>query len=68
MKRAVLLTCLLASCLFPSCNRALFKDAKSGTDRRIDVYYDGESAVRTRESRRRAEDMGFGYPTGAFQQ
>ncbi|MCL2641299.1 MAG: hypothetical protein FWD53_10670 [Phycisphaerales bacterium] len=64
MSRAVLLTCLLAACLFPSCGRSLFKDARSGTDRRIDVYYEGESAVRTRESRQRTAEMGFGYPTG----
>jgi len=68
MKRAVLLTCLLA-CLFPACgSHELFRDANTSSNaRRIEVYYDGDSAVQTRENRQRTAEMGFGYPTGAFQ-
>jgi len=68
MNRAVLLACLLAASLFPACGRDLFKDKSGASGRRIETYYDGDSAVRTREARRRADETGFGYPTGMFPQ
>ncbi|MCL2646257.1 MAG: hypothetical protein FWD61_04520 [Phycisphaerales bacterium] len=70
MKRAVLLICLFASSLFPACgNHELFMDANSSlSNRRIDSFYEGDSAVQTREARRRIEETGFGYSPGMFQQ
>ena len=51
------------------CGHELFVDANNGgPGRGIDKYYDGDSCVQTRESRRKANDMGFGYPAGLLPQ
>lgn len=51
-----------------ACQHSLFMDSNTRTDSVINRYYNGDSAVKTSESRKQAADMGFGYPTGpAFQ-
>ncbi|HVX83374.1 MAG TPA: hypothetical protein VH253_01015 [Phycisphaerae bacterium] len=44
------------------CEQSLFKDSPRARNN-IDKYYDEDSAVETTENRRRAGQMGFGFPT-----
>jgi hypothetical protein len=67
MKPILLLALLVSSSFLGACGHELFTHADTGS-RRINTYYDGDSAVQTRENRRKTETTGFGYPTGAFQQ
>jgi len=53
---------------FGGCARTLFSESDSYTRARIDRYYDGDSATQTTESRQRASEMGFGFPTGMASQ
>ena len=52
---------LLAGAL-PGCERSLFVDSDNAVSYKLDRYYDGDSAVKTTESRKKASDMGFGVP------
>jgi hypothetical protein len=70
MKSAILLVIVtIGNGALAGCGHELFTDTNAGPgDRRIDRYYDEDSAVKMRETRRKTEDMGFGYPAGMFQQ
>jgi len=69
LSRSLLLLLLTAASLtlFPACGHTLFPDAAASDSSRrstIDKYYDGDSAIDAANNRRRAGEMGFGYPTG----
>ncbi len=69
MKAILLIVILFASSTVAGCGHELFVESEGvGNSRRIDTYYDGDSAVQLRESRRKTSEMGFGYPTGMFEQ
>lgn len=70
MTKRVLLSILLAGAMIPTvamlpgCNqRNLFTDSKAPQSLQ---YFDGDSAVQTREARQNSKQAfgGFGYPTG----
>jgi hypothetical protein len=44
------------------CQRNLFSDADPSTQWKLQRYYDNDSAEQTTESRKKASDMGFGFP------
>jgi hypothetical protein len=48
------------------CGKNLFSESSRDSARRaqIDKYWGGDSAVDATNSRRKAGDTGFGYPTG----
>ena len=57
---------LAASLLAPvlgGCQKTLFVDNDAASMWKL-RYYDDDSAQATSESRRKASDMGFGFPTG----
>jgi len=54
--------------LLGGCNQTLFSDSDPYSRSRINRYWDGDSATQTTESRRRASEMGFGFPTGMANQ
>jgi hypothetical protein len=49
------------------CGKNLFSDSSRDSVRRsqIEKYWGGDSALDTTASRRKASDMGFGYPSGS---
>lgn len=53
--------CVLSLC---ACQRGLWADADPATERKIKLYYNGDSARETTESRKKTEGMGFGFPMG----
>ena len=68
-----LLALIIGSSFLAGCGHELFSaDANYApsnvSGRRIDTYYEGDSAVMLREQRRKSGEMGFGYPSGAVQQ
>jgi hypothetical protein len=46
----------------------MFQKSDTYTRSRIDRYWDGDSAIQTRENRSKASEMGFGFPTGMANQ
>jgi hypothetical protein len=63
-----LLLLVLLPGAFSACQRTLFSNSDTYTRSRIERYWDGDSAIDTRESRSRASEMGFGFPSGMANQ
>jgi hypothetical protein len=68
MRWLVALFLLVLPGVFGSCQQTMFPKSDNYTQSRIDRYWDGDSAIQTRESRSRASEMGFGFPTGMANQ
>ena len=68
MRRLGMLLMIVAAGGVGGCQQSLFSSSDRYTQRRIEVYWGGDSAVDARASRARASEKGFGFPTGMANQ
>jgi hypothetical protein len=68
-KFTIMLLTVVLTGSWGGCQQTLFNSSSDTYTRsRIDRYWEGDSAIQTRETRSKASEMGFGFPSGMANQ